>query len=97
MSHNCPTPASRDRNADLQVLSAAVVTDLLRSTGLLTHHTMDTPDLLVAYVERCLGVSTRVNWMDLTDEELPAVRAWQDYCTVLFDSVHNFVRERVLA
>ncbi len=57
---------------------------------------MDTPDLLVSYVESALGVKTRIDWANITDAELPAVKAWQDWCQDLFDSVLDFATNAVL-
>lgn len=94
-NHNCPDPTTRDRNADLQTLSRAVVRDRMSGSETLNNHVMETPDLLHLYVNRVLGVNVRVNWMDVTDEELVTVRAWSRYCENLFDAVEAHVMERL--
>jgi hypothetical protein len=96
-NHNCPNPTSRNRNEDLKVLAVAVLRDKLRNSPRLNPHVMDTIDLLVPYVESAIGVKTRIDWAGLEDaEEQNAVRAWQTYCTNLFDSVLDFATAAVL-
>lgn len=98
--HNCPNPNSRNRADDLKVLSVAVVKDRLsffEGRNALTDHVADTPDLLYGWVEMALGVSSRINWSEVTDDELPAIKAWQDYCGNLFDSVKDHVVNTLLA
>lgn len=86
-----PTPTDRNRDQDLKTLSKKVIKDLFFGTDRLSPHVRETTDLLVPYVETALGVTFRVNWSEVSDEELPAIKAWQDYCLGLFDSVEEFV------
>jgi hypothetical protein len=86
-----PTPADRNRNADLKALSLVVVKDRLSNGSRFNEHVVETTDLLVPCVEAAIGVNFRINWSEVTDEELPAIKAWQDYCLGLFDSVQEFV------
>lgn len=86
-----PNPASRDYDQDLRALAKRVVTDRLDSDGTLTDHVIETPDLLVRWVQDSIGVNFSINWNDLTDEELADVGAWQGYCTGLFDDVKDYV------
>jgi len=92
-----PTVTSRNRTDDLKVLSVAVVKDRLSfSESRLNGHVVDTKDLLVGYVETALGVSNRINWSTETDDELPAIKEWQDYCCDLFDSIQEFTVKSIL-
>lgn len=92
-NHNCPDPMTRDRNADLAKLARAVFQD--RMSGKLTDYVMEGGDPLRLYLNGALGVNVRVNWMDVTDEELVTVRAWSRYCENLFDAVEAHVMERL--
>jgi hypothetical protein len=94
----CPAPESRNRDDDLTILACAVVKDRLSfNADRLSAHVADTTDLLVGYVETALGLKIRIDWANLPDSDLPAVKAWQTYCTDLFDSVGDFVVKAILA
>ena len=93
---NIPDPASRDRIADLKTLTKVVIHDFITfNDEKLNVHIAETPDLLIAYVERAIGLSVRINWSEVKDTDLPAIKAWQDYCGGLFDGVQGFINECV--
>lgn len=95
-NHTCPSPASRNRDEDLTVLAVAVVKDRLSFSDRLTAHVAEGGDLLSYYVAAALGVQVQINWSAVTDEELPAIKAWQNYCCDLFDSVEDHVVKTLL-
>jgi hypothetical protein len=95
-NHDCPKPSSRNRDEDLKVLAVAVVRDRLGFSDRLSEHIADTPDLLVSYVQRALHLTVFVDWDAITDEELPAVTVWENYCTDLYDAVQEYVVKTLL-
>lgn len=87
-----PSASSRDRNADMKVLTKKVVKDLLSfNEERLNSHVAEHPDLLPLYVTSALGVEYRVNWSTATDEDCQKAQAWSSYCCSLFDDIQSFV------
>ena len=81
------TDDGRDRATDLATLKTAMFKDLLGQTGALTNHVMEGGDPLYGYIDEVLGVTLRVNWVDVSDMELALIQSWQKYTLSLFDEV----------